>query len=106
VILISGTRDKDYSYEGQINNKVGGFFTYVLCNLLDYGVKNMSLKLFYFYLMALLNIPNQIPVLTLSKNLNLDQTLMNDLNFVTKSQLATKKQIIIKKHQTYRYFMK
>lgn len=107
VILFSGTRDKDYSYEGQINNKVGGFFTYVLCNLLDYGVKNMSLKLFYFYLIALLNIPEQVPVLTLSKNLNLDQILMNDFNYFIKSTPPTiKKQLIIKKHQTYRYFIK
>jgi hypothetical protein len=83
VISISGTRDKDLSYESskQTSNGIisSGHFTDRLCWLLDYGVNNMNLKNFYFCLISLLNDSKQIPVLTCSQNLNLDSTMINDL---------------------------
>lgn len=83
VIAISGTRDKDFSYESSKQTENGiissGHFTDRLCWLLDYGVSNMNLKQFYFCLISLLNDPKQIPVLTCSQKLNLDATIISDL---------------------------
>ena len=76
ILLISGTRDKDYSYEVSINNNPCGLFTFNLCKLLDYGVKDMSLKTFYYLLIASINWNKQIPVLTFSQNLNMDNYKM------------------------------
>jgi hypothetical protein len=76
ILLISGTRDKDYSYEVSIDKKACGLFTFNLCKLLDYGVKDMSLKTFYYLLIACINWNNQIPVLTFSQNLNMDNYKM------------------------------
>ena len=77
ILLISGTRDKDYSYEVSIDKKACGLFTYNLCRVLDYGVKNMSLKTFYYLLIACINWNKQIPVLTFSQNLNVDNYKMS-----------------------------
>ena len=77
ILLISGTRDKDYSYEVSIDKKACGLFTYNLCRVLDYGVKNMSLKTFYYLLIACINWNKQIPVLTFSQNLNIDNYKMS-----------------------------
>jgi len=77
ILLISGTRDKDYSYEVSIDKKECGLFTYNLCRVLDYGVKNMSLKTFYYLLIACINWNKQIPVLTFSQNLNIDNYKMS-----------------------------
>ena len=77
ILLISGTRDKDYSYEVSIDKKACGLFTFNLCKLLDYGVKDMSLKTFYYLLIACINWNKQIPVLTFSQNLNMDNYKMS-----------------------------
>lgn len=81
VILISGTRDNSYSYEGYSNGKASGLFTDKLCWLLNQNINNMSLKKFYLCLVGLINFKSQIPVLTTSMNINLDTTNMNNLNF-------------------------
>lgn len=93
VILFSGTRDKDYSYEGYSNGTTFGYFTNSLCWLLDYGIENMSIKDFYYYLIAIINIqmpssvlknfnlPAQIPVITTSRNINLDTIKMIDFKY-------------------------
>jgi hypothetical protein len=81
VILISGTRDKDYAYEGLVNGKPGGYFTNALCWLLDVGGWNFNLRKFYLNLIALINLPEQIPVLTCSQEINLDNTFMTDFRY-------------------------
>jgi hypothetical protein len=94
VILFSGTRDKDYSYEGNINGNIGGYFTNVLCWLLDNNISFMSIKQFYYCLIGILNIqlppkvlaesglPPQVPVLTCSKNVNLDTTKLTRFKYI------------------------
>ena len=81
IFLISGTRDKDSSYEVYINKNPCGIFTHNLCKILDYGVKNMTLRTFYYLLMASININQQIPVLTFSQNLNIDNYKMSLLEY-------------------------
>ena len=81
VILISGTRDKDYSYEVYANKKPCGIFTYNLCKILDYGVKDMSLRTFYYLIFSSINWKEQIPVLTFSQNLNVDTYKMDSLMY-------------------------
>jgi hypothetical protein len=84
--LISGTRDNSYSFEANINGKPGGFFTDAICKILDNGVKNINLKQFYLLLIAMVNNKEQIPVLTCSKNVNLDKISMNDFNYNSKQK--------------------
>lgn len=80
VILLSGTRDKDYAYESiYIDNIPAGHFTTRLCWLLNFGAWSMTVRQFYYNLIALINNPLQVPVLTCSKNINLDKTRMTDL---------------------------
>ena len=81
ILLISGTRDKDLAYEVSINKNPCGIFTHNLCKILDYGVKNMSLRTFYYLLMSSININHQIPVLTFSQNLNIDNYKMSLLEY-------------------------
>jgi len=81
ILLISGTRDKDSSYEVYINNKPCGIFTYNLCKILDYGVNNMSLRTFYYLLISSINWDQQIPVLTFSQNLNIDNYQLSLLEY-------------------------
>jgi hypothetical protein len=89
VILISGTRDKDYSYEGTINGISSGYFTSVLCTMLDTNISTITLKQFYLNLVALLNQPFQVPVLTSSLNLNLDNIFMS--KFKVKPKIKIRK---------------
>ena len=79
IIFISGTRDSSYSYEVSINNTPCGLFTYNLCKILDYGASNLSLKNFYYLIIACINKLDQIPVLTTSQNINLDTYKMDVL---------------------------
>ena len=96
ILLISGTRDKDYSYEVYADKKPCGIFSYNLCKILDYGVKDMSLKTFYYLLISSINWDQQIPVLTFSQNLNIDTYKMDMLEYkpeknVTKAPLKVTK---------------
>lgn len=81
IFLISGTRDKDSAYEVYVNKNHCGIFTHNLCKILDYGVKNMTLRTFYYLLMASININQQIPVLTFSQNLNIDNYKLSLLEY-------------------------
>ena len=81
ILLISGTRDKDFAYEVSINKNPCGIFTHNLCKILDYGVQNMTLRTFYYLLMSSININHQIPVLTFSQNLNIDNYKMSLLTY-------------------------
>jgi hypothetical protein len=81
ILLISGTRDKDYAYEVYADNKPCGIFTYNLCKILDYGVKDMSLRTFYYLIISSINWNQQIPVLTFSQNLNIDNYKMSLLEY-------------------------
>jgi hypothetical protein len=81
ILLISGTRDKDSAYEVYVNKNPCGIFTHNLCKILDYGVNNMSLRTFYYLLMSSINRNNQIPVLTFSQNLNIDNYKMSLLEY-------------------------
>jgi hypothetical protein len=81
ILLISGTRDKDSAYEVYADRKPCGIFTYNLCKILDYGVKDMSLRTFYYLLMSSINWNQQIPVLTFSQNLNIDNYKMSLLEY-------------------------
>ena len=89
VILISGTRDNSYSYEGTINNIESGYFTCKLCILLDIDSSTYSLKNFYYTLIGLINNKSQIPVITLSRDLNLDTFMMNDFKVTPNTSLIT-----------------
>lgn len=81
VILISGTRDKDFAYEVYADRKPCGLFTYNLCRILDYGVRNMTLRQFYYLIISAINWDQQVPVLTFSKNLNVDEYKMDSLAY-------------------------
>jgi hypothetical protein len=85
IIAFSGTRDNSYSYEGTINGQVNGFFTFILCNLLDTDISTMTLQQFYYSLIALLNNQKQVPVLSCSCNLSLD-TIMSDFKLKTNNK--------------------
>jgi hypothetical protein len=85
IIAFSGTRDNSYSYEGSVNGQVSGFFTFMLCNLLDTDISTITLRQFYYSLIALLNNKKQIPVLSCSRNLSLD-TVMSDFKLKTKNK--------------------
>ncbi len=78
VILFAGTRDNAYSYEGKVNNVQSGYFTNIICTLLDIDASSYSIENFYYNLIALLNNKKQIPVLTTSKNINLKSYTMKD----------------------------
>ncbi len=80
IILISGTRDNTYSYEGVNLGKISGNLTSRLCWLLNNGVGKMNINDFYLSIVGLLNDPNQLPVLSCSKFISLTQTLMKDLD--------------------------
>jgi hypothetical protein len=84
ITFISGTRDNAYSYESYINNKSRGHFTTQLIKLLNYGTNTLTLKQFYLTIVGLLNDSSQIPVLSSSLPLNLDDILVNDLRFANK----------------------
>jgi len=79
VILLSGTRDKDYAYEYYINGKPQGIFTYALTWFLNKKASRFSLEDFYQIMVYLINNPNQVPVLTCSKNYNLKRFRMSHL---------------------------
>lgn len=81
IILFSGTRDSKYSYEVYMNKQPCGLFTYNLCRLLDYGVSSLSLKDFYFLLIASINYLEQIPVLSFSNNLDLTSFKMGNFRY-------------------------
>ncbi len=83
IILISGTRDNAYSFEGNNLGKISGNLTSRLCWLLNNGVGNLNINDFYLLLVGLLNDPNQIPVLSCSKFISLTQTIMRDLDVGT-----------------------
>jgi hypothetical protein len=91
ILLISGTRDKDLSYEVYRDKQYCGIFTYNLCKILDYGVNNMSLRTFYYLLMSSINSNQQIPVLTFSQNLNIDNYKMLLLEYIYKKPLQITK---------------
>lgn len=95
VILLSGTRDKSYSYESSINGQPQGHFTTALVKALNLGLYKKNIRVFYTCMVGLINDKAQIPVLTLSKNLNLRKIRMNDLN--TKSKLSKKQKIMLLK---------
>ena len=74
VYLISGCRDKQYSYESFQNGKIQGHFTYNLCKILNCkNIKDYSMKDIIFLTTSLINSSDQIPVLSSSKNKNLDE---------------------------------
>lgn len=81
VIFISGTRDNAYSYESYVNKIARGHFTTQLVKLINYEVDKLTIKQFYLTIVALLNNSNQIPVLSTSQTLDIDNTLLNDLAF-------------------------
>jgi len=83
VFLISGTRDNSYSYEALQNGKHSGYFTTNLCWLLHQDIWSFSLREFYLCLVGLINIDLQIPILTMSNNINIDLFKMN--NFISKT---------------------
>lgn len=85
VVFISGSRDKQYSNEVYFNRQPCGLFTYNLCRVLDYGVENMTLRQFYFLLMASINYKEQIPVLSVSQNYDLDKNLMTNFKYYMKN---------------------
>ncbi len=80
VILISGTRDNTFSYEGNNLGQISGNFTTRLCWLLNNGIGQMSIGDFYLALVGILNNPEQLPVLTCSKFISLTKTSMADFN--------------------------
>lgn len=102
VILISGTRDNTYSYEGYTDGKPSGYFTNALCWLLDYGVSGMTMRQFYYYLMAIINNRLQIPVITTSQRINFDLVRMNDFVYSSKSKPITKVQPVVPKFVVYK----
>lgn len=97
VLLFSGTRDNSYSYEGYVNNQVSGYFTNLLCWLLSNDVSTLSIKDFYYLIIAFLNIQlkstynatmtPQIPVLTCSQNINLNNRLTDFRLVANKTQI-------------------
>jgi hypothetical protein len=84
VILFSSCYDKQMSYKGYLNGRVCGIFTAVICWLLDNGGFNYSLKKFYLLLIGLINNPEQIPVITSSKEIDIDNFILTDLKYETK----------------------
>lgn len=97
VIFFSGTRDSKYSYEVYMNKLPCGLFTYNLCKLLDYGISTLTIKDFYFLLMASINYLEQKPVLSFSNNLSLTNFKMVDLIYKPIVQKSKPKTIIKKK---------
>ena len=93
VILISGTRDKDYSYESNIGGQPQGHFTTALVKALDLGFYKKSLRVFYSSLIVLIDDKDQIPVLSMSKNLNLRRTKISNLN--TRSKLSRRDKLLL-----------
>jgi hypothetical protein len=88
VMLFSGTRDKDYAYESvYIDGIPAGHFTTRLCWLLNFGAWSMTIRQFYYNLIALINNPLQVPVLTCSKNINIDRIRMTDLRLVANTRV-------------------
>ncbi len=87
VILFAGTRDNAYSYEGKVNGIESGYFTNILCTLLDIDSSSYSIEKFYYNLIALLNNKEQIPVLTTSKNINLKSYKMKDFKLPSNKTL-------------------
>lgn len=73
VILISGTRDNAYAYESVIDKQPQGHFTTVLIKAINLGLLNYSIGIFYLCLIGLINNKAQIPVLSSSKNINLNK---------------------------------
>ena len=101
IIFFSGTRDSKYSYEVYMNKQPCGLFTYNLCRLLDYGISSMTIKDFYFLLIASINYLGQIPVLSFSNNLVLTTFKMSDLLYkpivpVSKPKVIFKKKTLLR----------
>ena len=80
VILLSGTRDNTYSYEGNNQGVISGNLTSRLCWLINQGIGKISFNDFYLLIIGLLNNPNQLPVLSCSKYISLTQTIMSDFD--------------------------
>jgi len=75
IFLISGCRDKQYSYESQIDSKVSGHFTTQLCKILNSpNINNYSLEDVFYLVTFLINDKNQIPVYSSNKD-----TLMSEI---------------------------
>ena len=74
VYLISGCRDKQYSYESYQNGKVRGHFTYNLCKILDSSqIENYSMKDIVYLTTSLINNKSQVPVCSSSESKDLDE---------------------------------
>ena len=80
IILLSGTRDNTFSYEGINQGVISGNLTARLCWLINQGIGNITLNDFYLLIVGLLNDPKQIPVLSCSKYISLTQTIMSDFD--------------------------
>lgn len=81
VIFVSGSRDKQYSYELTDASGSYGLFTYNLCRVLDFGVQFLSFKQFYYLLIAAMNLSEQVPVLSFSRNFDIDKNMMSTFQY-------------------------
>ena len=88
VILITGCRDSSYSYEVWDGTKTVGLFTYHLCALLDTNVEKLSLLQFYYNIIAMINFNDQIPMLSYSQKLDLNNTMMSDLKIPANNKIV------------------
>ena len=80
IILLSGTRDNTYSYEGNNLGTISGNFTSRLCWLLNNGIGKMTLNDFYLSLVGIINNVEQLPVITCSKFISITKTTMADFD--------------------------
>jgi hypothetical protein len=81
IILFSSCYDKQMSYKGYLHGKVCSNFTAALCWLLDNEGWNFNIGKFYSNLIALVNNKEQVPVLTSSKEIDLDKFILTDLKY-------------------------
>jgi len=93
IILISGTRDNKFSYEFS-GTKPGGIFTSVLCWLLRLNISKLSLKDLYMLITGIINLRQQIPVISSSREINLN-LILNDFNITNISPINLNNNILI-----------
>ena len=77
VLLFSGARDTQYSYESKKFGITSGNFTRNLCNLLYvYKTKKLSIEQIILMISGMVDDPKQVPVLTCSKDIDLSNSYL------------------------------